>query len=179
MSHTVCVPCLLKHHNACTASMIARASHRQRAIAGHSPSHRAASAHTISRCTVPLQPTGSQHSRCRRLLSTIMRLRHLQARAGASASHPRAATATALPLQPLHEGAATSSAECLSCHHQRHSRNASMLSTSDASTASMIARASHRQSAIAGHRPSPRAAPVHTVARCIVPLQPTTSQHSR
>ena len=109
-----------EHHDASTASMIARASHRQRAIAGQRPSHRAAPAHTISRCTVPLQPTASQHSRCRR---------PLQAGAGASASHPRAAAATALPLHLMHEGAATLSAECLSCHRQRHSRSASMLST--------------------------------------------------
>ena len=108
---------------------IARMSHLQSAIAGQRPSHRAAPAHTVARCTMPLQPTASQHSRCRRLLSKIMRYRRLQARAGASASHPRVVAATALPLHSMHEGAATLSAECLSCHHQRRSRRASMLST--------------------------------------------------
>ena len=127
------------HHDASTASGSHTRAHCRYVHSAHA-------AHSID---TPLLSQAAEHDR---------EASPLRARAAASASLPLAETATALPLHSLHEGAATTSVECLSCCHQRRCHSASMLST-------MI------------HPLHPCRAPEQTVALCTLPMQPTASTH--
>ena len=123
-----------EHHEASTAS-ISRTRAHCRSL------HRAHAAHSIE---TPLLSQAAEHGR---------EASPLRTRAAASASHPPAEGATTLTLHLLHEGAATTSAECLSCCH-----SANMLTT-------MM------------HLLHPDRPPEHTVAMCTVPMQPIASTH--
>ena len=128
-----------EHHDASTVS-ISRTRAHCRSV------HSAHAAHSIE---TPLLSQAAEQDR---------EASPLRARAAASASLPLAESATAFPLHSLHEGAATTSAECLSCRHQCRCHSASMLST-------MM------------HPLHPYRALEHTVALCTLPMQPTASTH--